>query len=830
MDSLIIILKSIIYEKNGFIIAFAECDDIPLEYDMSFDGTTKIVGMGLLTKNNKYKLQGKWVNNKTYGWQFEFSSYEDYIPDKYDLKGIEKYLCSGLFKGIGPKTASAIVNYFKEDTLNVIQNDIEKLIQVKGISKKKILGIIESYVEAKQYENLMVLLSPYGVSTNKIVKICEKFGSQAENILKENPFRLCKEIEGFGFITADNFAKAIGMNPRSIYRVKEGIKYCLKTSTYKESNIYISDIMLYKRLSLLLNKVALIYATEEFEKKYNKSHNPNNHNEVEEIRTLAISFAVNDEDVNMALKELVEEKEIVIEYFVKSRNKGGKTYDLINNTLIEKQSFCEDDTFEIINEMPYKYEKDGKLEEYYITKKHEYLNIKDFGKIKKHFYLKKTWYCETLSAMDLKRIYMSSSFKGATPNLSKVIESLEKKYKVKYAKEQQMAMLEPLKKNLMVLTGGPGTGKTTTIKGILGLYSHYFPNDNIYLAAPTGRAAKRMTETTGLEAKTIHRLLEYNIDGFQRNRDNPLDCDLLILDELSMVDIELFSSVLAAIPNGCKLILVGDANQLPSVGPGSVLKDLILSKDIPIIELNEIFRQKGTSLIVVNANKINNKTNDLEYGSDFQILYEDYTIPDKDIVNDILNVYKEKLTLYGVDNVQLLVPYRKKSLICVEELNKVLAPIANPITIYQGKINYGDTLFRENDRVMQMNNDYEKNVYNGDIGKIIRIYGENEDVVIDIDFDGNVISYKYEDLENLVLAYATTIHKSQGSEYKCVIMPIVQSQTHFLNRNIFYTGITRAMKEVTLIAHANAIQIAINKNDEQKRKSHLATKINEQFS
>lgn len=829
MDSIVVKINSILCQKDNFIIASADCDNIPLEYDEFMDGTTRIIGYGDLSKSTKYKLTGNWKKHTTYGWQFAFEQIEVYVPESTDYFGIECYLSSGLFKGIGPKMAQYIVEHFKEETLNVLTNEPERLIEVKGISKKKIQGIVLFYINAKKYETLSVLLSPYGITNNKIAKIIEKYGDKAEETIKQNPYCLCKEIDGFGFLSADKFALAVGIDNKSIDRIKEGIKYCLKQAANMSGHVYLTETMLGKRLSTLLNSNVYDVARNKFEKSFLHKYEERNSADKEKLQELAISYAIKDEDVIKALSELSENDEIKIEYSVVARMNGGDIFSYTNETL-EKVNFYEKETkIDIISPQTMLILNNGKEEEFYETKDNHYIFKSQFGTIKRDIYLKNLWFAEYLSAKDLNRLMNHVGFKPINGSLSSVMENMENKYKVSYAKKQKDAILSVLKHNVLVMTGGPGTGKTTTIKGILGLYSHFFPNDVIALAAPTGRAAKRMSEATGLEAITAHRLLEYGFNGFERNRENPLECDLLILDEISMIDIELFSAILKAIPDNCKLVLVGDANQLPSVGPGCVLNDLIQSGKVPFICLNEIFRQKGTSLIVVNADKINNSNKDLEYGSDFQVIYEDIENTEEMIVKDIVNTYNKEIKKYGIENVQVLVPFRRKSAISVESLNKVLEPIANTQKTSSLSVEKGNSIFKEKDRVMQMTNDYNKGIFNGDIGTVISIqkelYSSEKDAILIVDFDGNKVQYSYDELDDLVLAYATTIHKSQGSEYDSIIMPILQSQSFFLCKNIFYTGITRAKKHVTLIANARAIQIAISQNDKTVRKSKLSSKI-----
>ena len=863
---IVVYIKNILCQRENFIIATAESDEIPLEFDTYMDGTLRIIGNINVKMKTKYVLYGEWKNHSDYGWQFRYNRVENYVPKSNDLKGIESYLCSGLFKGIGPKMASLIVKTFGYETLNIIENDINRLVEIKGISKKKVESIATSYYQAKKYENLMILLSPYGVSTNKIVRIIEKYGDNAEEILKENPYRLCKDIDGFGFLTADAFGLALNHNYKNIERIKEGIKYCLKLSSNTDGHVYLTEKMLGNRLSKLLNSHVVEMAKKEFYEIHKRNINNNSNEDIEEYKSLLSKYAVMDEDVCNALLSLTKDNEVVIEYFVSTRKNGScyyekdETLDILvptnmkileeekieievkieENVLIENENENKSYNSKIEYEFLYKpFEREdtaikkrksknveNKNGIFYKTKNGYYILKNDFGVLQQDCYLKRLWYAEKNSVNQLKRILSNSSFKSVNSNLSIVIANLEKKYKVTYAKNQKLALINSLKKNVLVVTGGPGTGKTTTIKGILGIYSYFFPQDYIQLAAPTGRAAKRMSEATNMEASTIHRLLEYGFNGFARNKENPLDCKLLILDEISMLDIELFSLLLNAIPDDCKLILVGDANQLPSVGPGMVLKDLIESNVIPCVSLNEIFRQKDTSLIIVNSFKINNKETDLEFGKDFSVLYEDIEKKEEDIVKDIISIYKKEIVTYGVSNVQMLVPFRKKHTISVDELNKVLAPIANPRKKYDIVVNSLNKEFCERDRVMQMSNNYDKGVFNGDIGTIISIVYVDEDIEMKVDFDGLVVSYNREDLEQLDLAYATTIHKSQGSEYKSIIMPVLKSQSFFLNRSIFYTGITRAKVKVNLVANPSAIPISIRQDDNQKRKTKLSTKLN----
>ena len=692
-----------------------------------------------ITEGDQIIAEGSFVEHKQYGIQFTVASYE--IKEPETSVAMEKYLGSGIIKGVGPALSAKIVKKFGDETFNIIEREPERLAEIKGITEKKAIEIGSQFEEKKEFRNAMIFLNQYGVSNALAMKIYKEYGIKVMKIVRENPYRLADDIAGVGFKTADEIALRMGFSPESSMRMKAGISFALSMAA-SNGHTY----LLYEDL-------------------YEESK-----------RLLGISEAEFESDIY----ELTIERKIVLKEVKGERR-------VYNNNLYYM--------------------------ELTVARKLLDLNAKSENNYK---------------VMEAK------------------VKEVEAKTGIKLGDLQRKAVYEAVESGLVIITGGPGTGKTTTINAIIKLFE--MQNMEILLAAPTGRAAKRMTETTGMEAQTIHRLLELNGNPeeggsmrFERNELNPLEADVIIIDEMSMVDIYLMYSLLKAVTVGTRLILVGDVNQLPSVGPGKVLKDIIGSEKFNVVRLSEIFRQAAESDIITNAHKINagqsirldNKSKDffmLSMSSSLQIQ------------RALVSLIAEKLPPY-VDatkyDIQVLTPSRKGEL-GVENLNKILQQYINPPAPNKREKQWGEMIFRENDKVMQIKNDYQmewkivtkkgltikegSGVFNGDCGIIREINEFAGTVTVEFD-EGKLVEYTGATLEELELAYAITIHKSQGSEYPAVIIPLLNAPKPLLNRNLLYTAVTRARKCVTIVGSENSVNEMIQNESEMKRNSGLVDSI-----
>lgn len=692
-----------------------------------------------ITEGDQIIAEGSFVEHKQYGIQFTVTSYE--IKEPETSVAMEKYLGSGIIKGVGPALSAKIVKKFGDETFNIIEREPERLAEIKGITEKKAIEIGTQFEEKKEFRNAMIFLNQYGVSNALAMKIYKEYGIKVMKIVRENPYRLADDIAGVGFKTADEIALRMGFSPESSMRMKAGISFALSMAA-SNGHTY----LLYEDL-------------------YEESK-----------RLLGISEAEFESDIY----ELTIERKIVLKEVKGERR-------VYNNNL---------------------------------------------------------YYMELTVARKLLDLNAKSE------NNYKVMEAkvreVEAKTGIKLGDLQRKAVYEAVESGLVIITGGPGTGKTTTINAIIKLFE--MQNMEILLAAPTGRAAKRMTETTGMEAQTIHRLLELNGNPeeggsmrFERNELNPLEADVIIIDEMSMVDIYLMYSLLKAVTVGTRLILVGDVNQLPSVGPGKVLKDIISSEKFNVVRLSEIFRQAAESDIITNAHKINaGQSIRLDNKSkDFFMLSMSSSIQ---IQRALVSLIAEKLPPY-VDatkyDIQVLTPSRKGEL-GVENLNKILQQYINPPAPGKREKQWGEVIFRENDKVMQIKNDYQmewkivtkkgltikegSGVFNGDCGIIREINEFAGTVTVEFD-EGKLVEYTGATLEELELAYAITIHKSQGSEYPAVIIPLLNAPKPLLNRNLLYTAVTRARKCVTIVGSENSVNEMIQNESEMKRNSGLVDSI-----
>lgn len=655
--------------------------------------------------------EGDWKVDKRYGSQFVAQTWEEVMPAT--LYGIEKYLGSGLVKGIGPKFARLILSRFGLDTIEIIETDIKRLYEVPGIGQKRVEKIAESWEKQKDIKNVMLFLQGYGVSTAYAAKIYRQYGKESIDTVKTNPYKLADDIWGIGFKTADTIASKMGYEKNDLRRLKSGVTYTLSHMA-EEGNVYAEEDQLVKSAIELLD--------------------------------------ADEAPVRQAISEMLQSEDLIADA--------------------------------------------------------------------EAIYMPPFYYAEVGTANRLNKLL--DCVEGSLFNIIPDISVISKQTGVEYDEVQAEAIREAVSSKVMVLTGGPGTGKTTTTQGIIAALKAM--GLRILLAAPTDRAAKRMSEATGMEAKTIHRLLEYNPkDGYKRNDDNPLEGDALIVDECSMIDLLLMNNLMKAIPAGMRLVLVGDIDQLPSVGAGNVLRDIIDSKRIPVIRLTRIFRQAQESRIVMSAHAINKgvfpDTSNGKHTDFFFIQQED---PEQ-AVDTIVKLVKERLpNAYKrpTSDIQVLTPMQR-GVVGAANLNMALQTVLNPGQVSLNRSGYS---FRQGDRVMQLRNNYDKEVFNGDLGYIERV--DMEDRTLFVCFDGRTVEYDVSELDELTLAYATTIHKSQGSEYPIVVMPVLMTHYVMLQRNLIYTGITRAKKICVLVGTKKALSFAIRNLSVLKRNTKLKERLN----
>ena len=705
-------------------------------------GEAEITCVGIfsaIAEGENIEASGDYTDHPTYGKQFKVESFEEKAPE--DEEAIERYLGSGAIRGIGLALAARIVRRFKADTFRIIEEEPERLAEVKGISERKAMEIADQVNEKRDLRQAMIFLQQYGITMNLAVKVYQQYGQEVYGIIRENPYRLADDIEGVGFRTADEIAVRVGIRMDSDFRIRSGILYVLLQAS-TEGHTYLPEEELTRRTGQLLE--------------------------------------VGEEQIEKQYMDLAIERKIIM--------KQGE-----NQTQIYAASF---------------------------------------------------YYMEANTATMLKQLNVSYDVPDL--EIEERVRRIEKQTGLELDEHQMTAVKEAVRNGLLIITGGPGTGKTTTINTII----KYFEMEglDIFLAAPTGRAAKRMSETTGFEARTIHRMLELNggVDGaagFERNEQNPLETDVVIIDEMSMVDISLMHALLKAVAVGTRLILVGDVNQLPSVGPGSVLRDIIRSHECNVVMLTKIFRQASTSDIIVNAHKINqgeevtldNKSMDF-----FFLKRYDADV----IISVVLQLIKQKLPKF-VDatpyDIQVLTPMRK-GLLGVERLNGILQRYLNPPSPQKREKEHGDILFREGDKIMQTRNNYQleweirtkyglsvdkgTGVFNGDMGIVREINDFAETMTVEFD-EGRMVEYPYKLLDELELAYAITIHKSQGSEYPAVVIPLLSGPSMLMNRNLLYTAVTRARKCVTLVGNEVTFEQMVQNTSQQKRYSGLCDRLKE---
>ena len=711
-------------------------------------------------------VEGNWRMDAKFGKQFQAVNWKEELPSS--IVGIEKYLGSGLIKGIGPVYAKKIVAKFGEETLNVIEEDIQRLSEVDGIGKKRIDLIAKSWEKQKDVKDIMVFLQGNGVSSAYAAKIYKAYGKESIDKVKENPYRLADDIWGIGFKTADSIAKNMGYAENDIRRCKSGIIYSLNQLA-NDGHVYAVREQLIKDAN---ERLGLKEDTANLQATASNISVPNSNHASNTISTSASGIAE-------------------IEYAAVSDN---IPLGMVAEPAPQMRPPVEQALEELISA--------------------EELKVED-----ECIYLPPFYYSEVGVAkklLELRNAKQDSLFAGQVN-----MEAIEKESGITYDDVQQAAIHMAAESKVMVLTGGPGTGKTTTTQGIISAWKT--AGLRILLAAPTGRAAKRMSEATGMEAKTIHRLLGFKpTEGYKFNEENPLDGDALIVDECSMIDIILMYSLLKAIPPTMRLVLVGDIDQLPSVGAGNVLRDIIESEAIPVTRLTRIFRQAQSSRIVMNAHAINQGYfPNIQNGKDTDFFFIRAEEP-QDAVPQIVNLVKNRLPkAYGrpISDVQVLTPMRR-SYCGSDNLNIELQKALNPMGL---SLSYGGTLYRSGDRVMQIRNNYDKDVYNGDIGTISDVDLEENELLVS--FGDKVVTYEKSELDELVLAYATTIHKSQGSEYPIVVIPVFYSFFTLLQRNLIYTAITRAKKICVLIGQVKALGYAVKNLTVEQRNTKLKERL-----
>lgn len=712
MEHLRCVVERITYqnENNGYTVLKCAVKDYS-------DLVTVVGAMPDTHVGSVLSLEGMWKVDARYGRQFSVEKFEETLPAT--VYGIEKYLGSGLVKGVGPKFAKKIVETFGKETLNVIEDTPEELLKIPGIGKVRVDRITTSWQEQKEIKNIMLFLQSHEVSTSHATKIFKTYGSESIAIVKENPYRLADDIWGIGFKTADSIAQKMGIDKGKFVRLRSGIFYTLNK----------------------LAEAGHCYATRE-----------------QLISKAGELLEVEEPELEITLDEML------------------RTNDVIRDQAEEQEAI----------------------------------------------YLPPYYFAESGCARRLIRLMEADAAKREDPEriLSKVADAS----KITYDETQWLAVKTAISSKVMVLTGGPGTGKTTTTLGIISAYQQ--AGCKIILAAPTGRAAKRMSEAAGMEAKTIHRLLEYKPpEGYQKNEEHPLEGDVLILDECSMIDIMLMYNLLKALPEQMSLILIGDTDQLPSVGAGNVLRDIIASQRVPVVRLTQIFRQAQGSRIIMNAHRINRgESIDMRGGKESDFFFASKTT-NQEVVDTIVQYCKMNLPRYyhmdPFTDIQVLTPMQRGECGAVH-LNQVLQEAMNPSRIF---LRRGGTQYRLKDKVMQIRNDYDKEVFNGDIGTITKVDMEERELTVL--FDDREVVYDVTELEELSLAYAVTIHKAQGSEYPIVVMPFTMSHFVMLQRNLLYTGVTRAKKILVLVGEKKAVYYAIKNETTAGRNTCLARRLQE---
>ena len=709
-ESLRCVVERITYQSDGYSVLKCAAK--------GFSDLVTVVGMMPDTHiGSVLTLGGRWKIDSKYGRQFQVETFEETLPAT--VYGIEKYLGSGLIRGIGPKYAKQIVHQFGKDTLNVIETEPLRLLEVPGIGYRRVESIRKSWADQKEIRNIMLVLQGHDVSTAHASRIYKQYGAESIRVVQENPYRLADDIWGIGFRTADTIAAKLGFGKEKYVRLRSGLMYTLNR----------------------LADEGHCYALRE-----------------QLIGTGAELLEVDGSFLIQTLDEMIRVQDVIVTPIPGSEDPA--------------------------------------------------------------IYLPPFFHSEVGIQNRLKKIW-------AAPPGKPVHEQMDTGREIEYDEVQLQAIETAKSSKIMVLTGGPGTGKSTTTVGII----RAFRGMRILLAAPTGRAAKRLSEVTGMEAKTIHRLLEFKPpDGYQRNEENPLAGDVLILDECSMIDIMLMYSLLRAVPDSMRIILVGDVDQLPSVGAGNVLRDLIQSGVFPVVTLTKIFRQAASSRIITNAHRINRgEYPDLSNSRGTDFFFQAVDEPEKaaSLITDLVRNRLPKYFRTAPRMIQVLTPMQR-GVVGAANLNQLLQAAVNPPEEdYRGhpapELRRGGYTFRPGDKVMQIRNNYDKEVFNGDIGTIDSM--DPEEKTLTVQFDDRNIAYDSAELDEIVLAYATTVHKAQGAEYPIVVMPVMMTHFVMLQRNLLYTGVTRAKKALVLVGQKKAIACCVRNMTVDRRNTLLAERL-----
>lgn len=717
--------RAIFQSDNGYcVFSYSTQDEsVPKEARKnSFFSDDKIhftaVGYHLVSTNVvEVELDGNWEQSK-HGLQLSVTTCKQIVPT--DQAGVLAYLSSGIIKGVGPEIAKAIVARFGDKTMEVLEKNPQQLLSIRGIAKTKLKSIIASYEETKALSDLMIYLAPFGVSMKKAAMIKEEFGDQSLQIVKTDPFQLCK-IKGFGFMTVDSIARKTKVSLKHPMRYAGAINYVL-----------------------------------------------------DEARVSGHLFLSVDETV-------------------------GRCYDLLNSDC-EAEVVSEEEIRQAIS--------NERLESrIYVEGTRVYLSYERM--------------CEVKAAKRIVSMILQEDFEEIY-DLDEKIDQAEQTLKQKLAPSQRKAVKLCLSHPISIMTGGPGSGKTTTLRFILDIYKKEYPSNEILLAAPTGRASRRMAEQTGMSASTLHSAL-----GLITDEESPLNdtellpADLIVVDEFSMVDMRLAYILLERIKPGAQLLIVGDADQLPSVGAGNVLREMIRSEKVPTAVLDTIFRQASNSRIIINAHAINHNDTHLQYGDDFQMLEVQNA---EDAAQLVVKNYLQEVSQYGLENVQILSPFRKRGAVASNALNETIRDLVNPASKRKMELKCGSRVFRVGDRIMQTAN--RNGVSNGDVGLITGMEKADDEVFVDIRLlDGRELRYSKDMMEDVEFSYCLTIHKSQGQEYPVIIVPLLKEHYIMLRRNLLYTAVTRAKAKVILIGQRQAVYIAIHKCDVGQRNTVLADRI-----
>ena len=740
MEQLRCVVERITYQnaENGYAVIKCRAKGYP-------ELVTVVGAMPDVHVGSVLNLGGTWKINAKYGRQFNVETFEETLPAT--VYGIEKYLGSGLIKGIGPAFASRIVKQFGEKTLEIIEEDPGRLMEIEGIGRVRVERILKSWEEQKEIKNIMLFLQSHDVSTAHAARIFKTYGADSLKVVQENPYRLADDIWGIGFKTADTIAEKLGFEKEKYVRLRSGLLYTLNRLS-EEGHCYATRAQL--------------------------------------LKTGAELLSVDEDVLSMTLDEMVRTGQVITE------------------------------------KIPEKDTEDGAAQE------------PAEKAAEKAIYLPPFYFSEAGTAKRLAAIFNNPE--GVNVPTIALAEQISMKTGIAYDEIQMQAILTAVQSKILLLTGGPGTGKTTTTLGIITAFRA--AGARILLAAPTGRAAKRLSEATHMEAKTIHRLLEVKPpEGYQKNEENPLKGDVLIVDECSMIDVMLMYHLLKAVPDTMTLILVGDIDQLPSVGAGNVLRDLIGSGCFPVVRLTRIFRQAMKSRIILNAHRINEgKLPDIRGGRESDFFFMDMekqaqkkgldetdsAVLAQEAAETITELVSEKLARYyhtPSAEIQVLTPMQR-GVIGAANLNLLLQSALNP---GGDGLSRGGYLFKAGDKVMQIRNNYEKEVFNGDIGSVESV--DREERTLSVRFDDRSVTYDVSELDELVLAYAATIHKSQGSEYPIVVIPILMNHYVMLQRNLLYTGITRAKKILVLVGTRKALGYAVRNVTVENRNTMLSDRI-----